>query len=96
MIQSLTSAEIRNSFDTDSSVRILCSYSNVTHHIQIIRLKSSCSLPWERVVFPGQRLMFEATPEAKLEIHTSETKSVIVPCHQLRVTERKYGIKLPN
>jgi hypothetical protein len=92
MIQTFTSANTGKSFDTDSSVRILCSYTNVTHHLQIIRLKHNPGLHWERVVFPGQRLMFEAVPKAKVEIHLSETKSIVIPCCQLRVTEEKYEV----
>jgi hypothetical protein len=84
MIQTLTSAETSKSLETDSSVRILCSYTNVTHSLQIIRLKYSPGLHWERVVFPGQHLMFEAAPEAKLEIYFSETTSVVIRCALLR------------
>lgn len=93
MTQTITSAETGKSLDADSSVRILCSHTNVSHCIQIIRLKNSPGLHWERVVFPGQRLIFEAGPKAKLEIQLSESRSVVLPCEQLRLTERKHGMK---
>jgi hypothetical protein len=45
----------------------------------------------ERVIFPGQRLMFEAPAEAVLEIHTGMVASAIlsdkIPCYVLRVIE---------
>ena len=96
MTQTLTSAETGKSLDTDSSIQILCSYTNVTHYLQIIRLKYSPGLHWERVVFPGQRLMFEAAPQAQLEIHFSENQSMVLPCYQMQVTEKKPGVKLQN
>ncbi len=67
--------------------QILCCYLNITSRIQIIRITNIPNLYWERVVFPGQRLMFEAAIEAKLEINTSETVTLIVPCPKLRITE---------
>jgi len=67
--------------------QILCCYINSTSQIQIIRITNIPNLHWERVVFPGQRLMFEAATEAKLEIKTSETITLIVPCQKLRITE---------
>jgi hypothetical protein len=67
--------------------RILCSYINVTTRIQIIRITNTPNLNLERVVFPGQRLMFEAVPAANLEVHTSEIVTLIIPCQRLRMTE---------
>ncbi|MER3476141.1 MAG: hypothetical protein C4287_05765, partial [Leptolyngbya sp. ERB_1_2] len=43
---------------------------------------------FERVVFPGQRLLFEAPQNADLEIHTaiaSITLSDVIPCETLKV-----------
>ncbi|NEO47187.1 MAG: DUF1830 domain-containing protein, partial [Moorea sp. SIO4A3] len=45
----------------------------------------------ERVVFPGQRLVFEAPPQALLEIHTGMMASSIlsdtIPCYRLLVSQ---------
>ncbi|HEY9872917.1 MAG TPA: DUF1830 domain-containing protein, partial [Candidatus Obscuribacterales bacterium] len=45
----------------------------------------------ERVVFPGQRLVFEAVPDAHLEIHTGMMASAIlsdtIPCDRLWINE---------
>jgi Domain of unknown function (DUF1830) len=70
---------------------LLCSYINVTSQIQIARITNIPNWYFERVVFPGQRLVFEALPEALLEIHTGMMASAIlsdtIPCHRLRVKE---------
>jgi hypothetical protein len=63
----------------------LCLHTNITSKIQILRLKTIENLTWERIVFPGERLMFEALPDAELEIKDSEVTSVIVSCQPLRV-----------
>lgn len=85
MIQKITNTE--KSININSSNRILCFYTNQTRHIEIIQIKNIPGLNLERVIFPGERLMFEAVPEAQLEIQSHHTLSVIVPCHQLTVTE---------
>ena len=46
-------------------------------------------LYFERVVFPGQRLLFETVPKALLEIHTGMMASAIlsdsIPCDRLQI-----------
>ena len=68
---------------------ILCCYVNTTSHIQIVRSANIPEWYFERVVFPGQHLLFEALPEAQLEIHTGIMASAIlsdrIPCASLRV-----------
>ncbi|HAA29518.1 MAG TPA: hypothetical protein DCE56_19760 [Cyanobacteria bacterium UBA8553] len=66
---------------------ILCCHINTTHKIQLIRIRNIPDLHFERVIFPGQRLMFEALPEAKLEICTSPYITLVVRCQNLRVSE---------
>lgn len=84
-MQTITSS--RKSLKMNSSPRCLCSYTNVTPHLEIIQIKNIPGLDLDRVIFPGERLMFEAVPEAQVEIQSNQTLSVVVPCHQLRVTE---------
>ncbi|MBE9184410.1 DUF1830 domain-containing protein [Microcoleus sp. LEGE 07076] len=71
--------------------QLLCYYANVTNQIQIVRIENIANSYFERVVFPGQRLMFEAAAEAVLEIHTCGVASAIlsdkIPCYVLRVIE---------
>ena len=74
-----------------SSAPCLCCYMNVTSQIQIARITNVANWYFERVVFPGQRLLFEALPEAHLEIHTGMMASSIlsdtIPCSGLSVAE---------
>ena len=71
--------------------QILCYYANATHLVQVVRIGNIPNWYFERVMFPGQRLMFEAAAEAVLEIHTGAVATAIlsdkVPCYVLRVIE---------
>ena len=71
--------------------QILCYYPNVTNQIQVVRIGNIPNWYFEKVLFPGQRLMFEAAAEAVLEIHTGAVASAIlsdkIPCYVLRVIE---------
>lgn len=66
---------------------VLCTYLNATSKIQVARIRNIPNWYFERVVFPGQRLTFEAMPEAYLEIHSGMMASSIlsdrIPCHRL-------------
>ena len=62
----------------DSSPKIVCCYVNSTNQIQIGRIANVSDWYFERVIFPGQRLIFEAPPKAELEIHTSHMASSIL------------------
>lgn len=55
----------------DFSGQILCGYANTTNQLQIIRIVDSSKCYFERVVFPRERLLFEAQPDAELEVHTN-------------------------
>lgn len=50
----------------------LYSYINDTSVLQIIRVVNHANWYYERIVFPGQRLLFEAPPGVELEVHTSD------------------------
>ena len=49
----------------------LYSYSNDTHSLQMIRVVHHANWHYERIVFPGQRLFFEAPSGVEVEVHTS-------------------------
>ena len=70
---------------------MLCYYANSTNQIQVVRIGNIPNWYFEKVVFPGQRLMFEAATEAVLEIHTCAVATAIlsdkIPCYVLRVIE---------
>src|SRR4028119_157120 len=71
-------AQILDPVPLDSDSKILCCYVNATSQIQIARISNIPNWYFERVVFPGQRLVFEALPEALLEIHTGMMASAII------------------
>jgi hypothetical protein len=84
-------AQILDSIPEGQDDRLLCSYINATSQIQIARITNIPNWYFERVVFPGQRLVFEALPEALVEIHTGMMASAIlsdtIPCYRLQVKE---------
>jgi Domain of unknown function (DUF1830) len=69
--------------------RCLCCYVNATSQIQVVRVTDVPEWYFERVVFPGQHLIFEAFSQAHLEIHTGMMASSILsdtlPCRELKV-----------
>lgn len=83
MLQLPTSSKESNTSECEQP--ILCFYTNITSRIQILRIRNILNLHFERVIFPGERLMFEAMPEAKLEVFIWENITVLIPCKELRV-----------
>ncbi|HEY9834302.1 MAG TPA: DUF1830 domain-containing protein [Stenomitos sp.] len=77
--------------------QILCCYVNATSHIQIARITNIPNWYFERVVFPGQRLVFEALAKAQLEIHSGMMASAIlsdtIPCDRLRVEDNDNALE---
>lgn len=71
---------------------ILCYYVNPTPQTQIARIANIPNWYFERVVFPGERLLFEAFPEAELEIYSYQLPTAILidkcRCNFLRVREQ--------
>lgn len=80
-------AQLFDPVPSDQSHQIFCCYVNATSQIQVARISNVTNWYFERVVFPGQRLLFEALPEAQLEIHTGMMASAIlsdkIPCRDL-------------
>ncbi|BAW97516.1 hypothetical protein NIES970_24680 [[Synechococcus] sp. NIES-970] len=80
-------AQILDPIPNDDNKTLLCCYVNATSQIQVARITNVEDWYFERVVFPGQRLIFEALPEAILEIHTGMMASAIlsdtIPCGRL-------------
>lgn len=76
-------------FPRDQNNSILCCYVNATSQIQIARITNISNWYFERVVFPGQRLVFEAHENAVLEIHSGMMASAIlsdtIPCIKLKL-----------
>ena len=80
---------------SDNSAVILCCYVNVTSKIQIARITNVPDWYFERVVFPGQRLLFEAPGSALLEIHTGLMACSILSCDRLMIDAEGNQISFP-
>jgi hypothetical protein len=65
----------------------LCCYVNQTSKVQIGRISNVRDWYFERVVFPGQRLLFEAPNSAELEIYSNSFSTALleqrIKCHNL-------------
>lgn len=82
-------AQIFDPIPLDAKAYMLCCYVNATSKIQVVRITNVPNWYFERVVFPGQRLVFEALPSAQLEIHCGMMASAIladtISCNRLRI-----------
>jgi Domain of unknown function (DUF1830) len=80
--------------------RLHCCYVNATSSIQVVRITDVPNWYFERVAFPGQRLIFETIPTAHLEIHTGMMASSIlsdkIPCTKLAMTVAPLPSADPN
>lgn len=81
--------QILTSLPSKQKNQILCCYINATAQVHIIRGVELSTWYFERVVFPGQRLLFKAQQDSQIEIHTGTTASAIlsdkIPCKRLHV-----------
>ena len=88
-MRSLAVASAKNSLNYPGLV--LCYYMNTTNKIQIVRSKNIVTWYFERTIFPGERLLFEAPPAAQLEIHTNAMVTAIasdtICCKCLQINE---------
>ena len=84
-------SQIIDSIPNNCSDKHLCCYVNPTSKIQIARITNVPNWYFERVVFPAQRLMFEAPNQAVLQIHTSCMAGAVladtIPCERLQLKE---------
>ena len=90
--------QILNRLPDKCGLHILCSYKNKTPTLQIIRITNIPNWYFERVVFPGELVLFEALPEAVLEIYISEEARPIWSdhflCDWLKVNHSAYVIPI--
>lgn len=82
-------AQIFDPLPSDDAASMICCYVNATSKMQIARITNIPNWYFERVVFPGQRLVFEAVSGAVLEIHTGMMASAIlsdkIPCDRFNL-----------
>ncbi|MBE9078516.1 DUF1830 domain-containing protein [Romeria aff. gracilis LEGE 07310] len=88
MVQLNRAIERAGFFDSE---RILCFYVNTTGRTQIIRVTLNAGFYWEKVEFPLQKIFFEASEAASLEVHVGrqgeKTLIDLIPCQQLRISQ---------
>jgi len=84
-------SQILDSVPEEHNEKVVCCYVNATSKMQVARITNIPNWYFERVVFPGQHLVFEAALDANLEIHTgmmaSSIISDIIPCVQIQVQD---------
>ncbi|MFB2895708.1 DUF1830 domain-containing protein [Aerosakkonemataceae cyanobacterium BLCC-F50] len=78
--------------DNFSSIELsLCHYKNVSSKLQILRIGNVPNWYFEKVVFPGEALLFEAPLQGMLEVHTSAKVTTIladtINCDRLQVMD---------
>jgi hypothetical protein len=88
----LLMSQILDPVPSDRSDPIYCCYVNSSSRVQITRITNVENWYFERVAFPGQRLVFEAPMNAYLEIHTGHMASAVlsdrIPCVRLQIEEQ--------
>ena len=71
-------------------LNILCSYQNKTSTVQIVRITNIRNWYFERVVFPGELVLFKALTEAVFEVYSSDQITIFLSdrflCDRLKVS----------
>jgi len=82
-------AQILDSLPTNCDNRLLCCYSNADRKIKMARITNTPNRYVERVVLPGERLLFKALPESRLELYVTNLSTValveVTTCDRLAV-----------
>lgn len=67
----------------------LCGYFNMTQKVQVVRITNIPNWYLEHVVFTHEHFLFEAPPEAELEIYQESSEGVVLIekrlCYALQV-----------
>ena len=79
------------SLSSTATDAILCYYTNTTTSLQRTCFAGVSRSQFERVIFPNQRILFEASPDALLEVQTCDASGTPtirhIPCTQLQVNQ---------
>ncbi|MEL6927210.1 MAG: DUF1830 domain-containing protein [Cyanobacteria bacterium J06600_6] len=80
---------------TQRASKILCYYFNSTNKMQLVRLWNGRNYGLEKIMFPQQRILFEAKPEGILEVHAKQEGKQLLEsiynCNKLRVKAERCG-----
>jgi hypothetical protein len=74
---------------------LLCHYKNATSQLQVLRISNIDEWYFERVVFPGQEMMFEAPATADLEVYQGKVKALVserLSCQSLQVEQSEASL----
>ncbi len=66
---------------------MLCYYINDTESIQTVRVMHRTACHLERIVSTEERILFEAFPESRLEMHSNGSKLDEIDCKLLQINE---------
>ncbi|MCS7031588.1 MAG: DUF1830 domain-containing protein [Gloeomargarita sp. SKYG116] len=71
----------------DATDCLICCYVNATSQIQVVRITNIPNWYYERVVFPGQRLIFTAPDTAHLQVYAGSMGELdeVIPCRDLQI-----------
>ena len=66
-------------YSLESQIKsIICAYHNRTSSLQVIKIENIKSFSWEKVVFPGQTILFNTVKQAKLTIYSNDNATAIL------------------
>ena len=69
--------------------KISCAYKNASNSWQVVKINNFPNLVWEKTVLPGQRIVFESSLQAKLEVFTADYITAIltdtISCQKLAI-----------
>lgn len=69
----------------------LCYYANPSADVQVLRIKASQNFYFEKVIFPQERLFFNAPRSSTLQVFNQGDSALslsTIPCAQIQVRER--------
>ena len=69
-------SQILDALPAQCANKILCCYRNSSDRLQTIKINNVPCWDFERVIFPAETLLFEATPKAILEIYGNDGPAV--------------------
>lgn len=91
MLLSTLNLDLKSNSSASKIPLILCYYTNVSNKLQILRLENATENLCQRVIFPRQRILFQAFLGSILKIYVggSEGEKFIdqIQCQHLRVHE---------
>jgi Domain of unknown function (DUF1830) len=75
----------------DHQPKCLCCYQNPSRQTQVARITNVPNWHFERVIFPGQTLLFEAVSDGILEVYAPSQAGPLlhnqIACDRLKVSE---------